>query len=257
MLHRIVLAIVAIVAAINLHGQMFEVVSLKPTVPGSPPMIGPAPGGERYHASGVTLKTMIQTAYHVRADQIAGGPYWLDRTRFDLEAKAERPSGAPELRAMLRNLLVERFRLELRTDTKDMPVYVLSVDKGGPKLTPHDAANAGEAVVDLKTVAPLHLKVTGTSASMELFAYRMGYLLDRPMVDRTGIKGDYDFSFEYTMEAPDSMHEGIVGHNGQPIDFSGPTIFAALRKEMGLRLEAGKGPVEALLITRAEIPQGN
>ena len=83
---------------------------------------------------------------------------------------------------------------------------------------------------------------------MDLFAYRMGYLLDRPMIDRTGLTGSYDFTLTYTMEPPDSMRPGMSGHDGRPIDFSGPTIFAALPKQMGLRLESAKAPVETMLI---------
>jgi uncharacterized protein (TIGR03435 family) len=96
MLRKIVLAIVV---AMSLCGQAFEVTSLKPSAPGSQPAIGPSPGGERLHASGVTLKTMIQTACHVRAEQVVGGPDWIDRDRFDMEAKAGRSSSGEELRA--------------------------------------------------------------------------------------------------------------------------------------------------------------
>jgi len=246
-------------ATLLLGGQLkFEVASLKPSAPGTPgPMIRPAPGGERYEATAVTLKTMIETAYRLRADQISGGPDWMDRDRFDLEAKAEKPSSSAELREMLKSVLAERFGLRFRVEEKELPVYVLSLDPGGSKLTAHGAKDAAEARVELTPTQPLHLKVMGTAASMDFFAFRLGYLLDRPVVDRTGLKGDYDFVLTYTMEAPESMHEGMVGHDGRPIDFTGPTIFSAIRQQLGLRLEAGKAPLQTFRIERAEKPAGN
>ncbi len=77
---------------------------------------------------------------------------------------------------------------------------------------------------------------------MEFFAYRMGYLLVRPMIDRTGIKGDYDFAFDYTIEPPPSMHEGMLVHNGQPVDFFRSNDFHS--SQDGIRLATGRGPLK-------------
>src|SRR5580700_7493452 len=126
----------ALLVAGALHAQSappasdlkFEVASVKPSIVSAFSSIGPAPGGERYLAHSVSLKTMIQTAYRVRADQIAGGPDWLNRDRFDIEAKAAQASSPQQLRAMLQNLLAERFHLQLRTEAKEGPVYLLTVD---------------------------------------------------------------------------------------------------------------------------------
>jgi uncharacterized protein (TIGR03435 family) len=236
----------------------FEVLSVKPSQPGSlVQSIGSAPGGERYQAKAVTLKTLIQTAYRVRADQIVGGPNWIGVDRFDLEAKAEKPSSEVELRAMLKSALSERFGLQFRSDTKELPAYILTAEKSGPKMTPHDPERTGEAKVAFTTLQPLHMKVAGTAASMELFAFRMNYLLDRPMIDQTGLSGGYDFTLTYTMEAPESMKEAMTTHGGQPIDFTGPTIFKALREQLGLRLEPAKAPVEIMSISAVSKPVGN
>lgn len=255
----------AFLAAAVLHAQSappasdlkFEVASVKPSIVSAFSSIGPAPGGERYQARSVNLKTMIQTAYRVRADQIAGGPDWLNRDRFDIEAKAAHASSPQQLRAMLQNLLAERFHLQLRIEAKDAPVYLLTVDKSGSQLSPHAAERTGDARVEISNLKPLHVKVTGISASLDLFVFRMGYLLDRPLIDRTGLQGDYDFSLEFTLEPPSSMQEGMLGHDGKPIDFSGPTIFTALPRQMGLRLENGTAPVETLFVRSAEKPTEN
>jgi uncharacterized protein (TIGR03435 family) len=253
------------VAAVGLHAQStaqpsglrFEVASLKPSPLGlAITGFRLEPGGERYTGRNVTLKRMIWTAYHIRTNEIAGGPDWMDRDPFDLDAKAERPSTADEFREMLRNLLAERFHLQFRKEKKDLPVYLLTVDNSGPKLTPHDAQIGDDTRLERSPGLPLHIKVNAVSASMARFAWYMGSYLDRPMLDQTGLRGDYDFSLAYTMEPPATMQEGMLGHDGKPIDFSGPTIYQALRQQMGLRLEAGKGSVETMLIDHAERPVG-
>src|SRR5450432_2805332 len=113
----------------------FEVASMKPSEALGPNFgIRPAPGGQRYAASNCPIKLMIQVAYRVKPEQVIGGPAWLDTDRFDLQAKAEKPSTAEELHVMLMNLLVDRLQLKFHKDKKDMPMYALTVDKSGPKL---------------------------------------------------------------------------------------------------------------------------
>jgi uncharacterized protein (TIGR03435 family) len=250
---------IAVALPVVLTGQpKFEVLSVRPSESGSMTQsIGAAPGGQRYQAKSVTLRTLIQTAYRLRADQIVGGPNWIGEDRFDLDARAEKPSSEAELREMLKSALSERFALRFRSETKDLPAYILTVEKGGVKMTPHDPEAAGEAKVGFTTLQPLHLKVTGAAASMELFAFRMNYLLDRPMLDRTGLTGGFDFTLKYTMEAPESMKEGMLGHDGKPIDFTGPNLFQALREQLGLHLEAAKAPAPVISITNAEKPSAN
>ncbi|HLW76795.1 MAG TPA: TIGR03435 family protein, partial [Bryobacteraceae bacterium] len=112
------------IAQVNLQvppDLKFEVASLKPAAPDQRGAgIRPAPGGERYVASNATLKTMLSVAYRIRPEQITGGPDWVDNDRFDMNAKAEKPSNPEELHAMLINLLVERFQLKFHRDKKDM-----------------------------------------------------------------------------------------------------------------------------------------
>ena len=121
----------------------FEVASFKPSEAAGPGGgIRPAQGGQRYQATNCPVKLMIQVAYRVKAEQIAGAPGWLDTDRFDMEAKAEKPSSTDELHVMLMNLLVDRLQLKFHQEKKDMRIYALTVDKSGPKLTPHEAANA-------------------------------------------------------------------------------------------------------------------
>jgi uncharacterized protein (TIGR03435 family) len=235
----------------------FEVASLKPsTAEGRGGGIRPAAGGQRYEATNCSIKLMIQVAYRVKADQIVGGPAWLDSDRFDLEAKAEKPSSADELHVMLINMLQDRIQLKFHHEKKEMPMYVLTVDKGGPKLTPHEAANAGDPWIDQIQEKFLHIKMKATFAPMDYFAFRLSQLMDRPVVDLTNLHGGFDFNLEYTRELPPGFPEnGKI--NGEEPDTSGPTVFDAVKKQLGLELKAQKGPVEVIVIDRAEKPTGN
>ena len=235
----------------------FDVASLKPSAPGGRGGgIRPGPGGMRYAANNCPIKTMIQVAYRVKAEQIIGGPGWLDTDQFDLDAKAEKPSNADELHVMLMNMLVDRMQLKFHHEKKEMRMYALTVDKSGPKVTPHEAANAGEPWIDIATEKFLHLKMKATCAPMDYFAFRMSQLMDLPVVDLTNLPGGYDFNLEFTRELPPGFPEGGK-INGEDPDTSGPTVYAAVKQQLGLELKAQRGPVEVIVIDHAERPTGN
>jgi uncharacterized protein (TIGR03435 family) len=253
-------AAVTLVAIGLLSGQSalkFEVASIKPSQPGDPGGgIRPAPGGERYVASNVTLKLLITVAYRIKADQVAGGPAWMDADRYDMNAKAERPSSMEELHAMLQDLLADRFKLRFHRESKELPIYALIVDNDGPKLKPHEARSAGDPWID-QTVD--HFPQTtwhATFAPMDYFAWRLSMILDRPVVDQTKLKGGYDFDLKFTQQLPPDFPPGGL-LNGAPVDTSGPTIFEAIRRQLGLKLEREKGPVDILVIDHAEKPVEN
>jgi uncharacterized protein (TIGR03435 family) len=235
----------------------FEVASLKPS-DGTANISGirPAQGGQRYEAMNCPIKLMIQVAYRVKAEQVVGGPAWMDTDRYDMQAKAEKPSNADELHVMLMNMLVDRLQLKFHQEKREMAMYALTVDKGGAKLTPHEAANAGEPWIDQTQEKPLHLKLKATSVPMDYVAFRFSQLLDRPVVNLTNLAGGYDFNLEFTRELPPGFPEG--GRiNGEEPDTSGPTLFAALKQQLGLELKAQKGPVEVIVIDHVEKPTGN
>jgi uncharacterized protein (TIGR03435 family) len=199
---------------------------------------------------------MIQVGYRVKAEQIVGGPAWLDSEPYDLEAKAEKPSSADELHTMLMNLLVDRLLLQFHQEKREMRRYALTVASGGPKLTAHDAANAGDPWIDQNQVKFLHMQMKATCAPMDYFAFRLSQLMDRPVVDLTNLKGGYDFTLAYTRDLPPGFPENAK-INGEDPDTSGPTVFAAVRQQLGLELKADKGPVEVIVIDHAEKPTEN
>jgi len=230
----------------------FEVASLKPSQPGAKAGgIRPAPGGRRYTVAGVPLKLLFTVAYRIREDQISGGPGWMGTDLFDMNAEAERPSSMDELHVMLQNLK-ERFKLRMHSETKERPVYVLTVDKAGVKMNPHEIGSAGDPWIE----QPGFGKINARFTPMDYFAWRPSLILDRSVLDRTGLKGGYDFDLSWTPDLPPGFPEGGL-INGQPVDTSGPTVFAALEKQLGLKLEPQKGPVEVLVIDHVEKPVEN
>jgi uncharacterized protein (TIGR03435 family) len=231
----------------------FEVATIKPghNDGHGPSGIRPAPGGERYIATNITLKALITVAYRLRPDQVIGGPGWMDTDVYDMNAKAEQPSSLEELHLMLRDLLADRFKLRFHRDTKEMPIYALTVGKDGPKLKPHEAQSAGDPWIDVTFDPFPHATWHAKSAPLDYFAWRLSGILDRPVVDQTNLKGGYDFEFSYTADLPPGMQPGAL-LNGAAIDTSGPTIFEAIRKQLGLTLERGKGSVDTLVIDHAE-----
>jgi uncharacterized protein (TIGR03435 family) len=229
----------------------FEVASLKPSpadVRGGG--IRPAQGGERYIATGLPLRMLIMVAYQLKTDQITGGPDWMNTDRWDMNAKAEKPSSAEELHLMLQDLLADRFQLKFHRETKELPVYVLSVDKA-PKLTAHDAASAGDPWIDQAIQKIVQVKMSAKFCPMDYFAWRLGQVLDRPVINRTQLQGGFDFELNYTRDLPQGIPEGAL-LNGEPIDTSGPNIFNALKQQLGLKLDSQKGPVEILVIDHVE-----
>jgi uncharacterized protein (TIGR03435 family) len=103
---------------------------------------------------------------------------------------------------------------------------------------------------------PFHAKWKAVAASMGVLAFRLGMVMDRPVIDQTGLEGDYDFTLAYTMELPPDLSPDAK-INGQPIDTSGPSIFQAVRQQLGLALDARKAPVRVMAVDHVEKPSGN
>jgi len=222
----------------------FEVASVKPASPDEHIVDFRAYPGGRLQVTNQTLNVILRQAYGVEHYQITGGPAWLDTDRFDIEAKAEGEPTKAQMMAMLRTLLVDRFQLKVRRESKEGNVYALVVAKGGPKLQPPtgDRTYVGLYRNDPPTETGVHYSLAGKKATLALIAQHLAQEVGRPVLDRTGIQGEFDFKVDYAID-----------DNPE----SGPSIFAAIQQQLGLRLEATKGPVETLVIERAERPSGN
>jgi len=234
----------------------FEVASLKPSQPGGTGGgIRPAPGGERYLASNMPLKSLIMTAYRLQADQVLGGPSWMETDIYDMNAKAEKPSTIEELHLMLQDLLTDRFKLRFHHEARELPIYALLVDKGGPKLKANEGQSAGDPWID-NTFEQLKMTMHAKFAPMDFFAWRLSMVMDRHVIDQTKLAGGYDFDLAFTRELPAGAAPGAL-FNGAPVDTSTPTIFDAIRQQLGLKLERQKGLVDMIVIDHVEKPTAN
>jgi len=206
--------------------------------------------GGRYLAENITLRNLIVNAYDIRDFQISGGSAWIGSDRWDISAKPEtdvppNAEGNRKLQAMIRNLLAERFRLSVHTETKEMPIYALIVGKSGPKLQPSsEGANAASM-----SMGKGQLKIT--KGSLQMLSQTIASIVGRTVIDETGITGDYDFKLEFAPEQVTILKPGDASEK-QLAETDNPTIFTALQQQLDLRLESKKGPVKILVIDRAE-----
>ena len=183
-------------------------------------------------AENVTARQLIVQAYDLRADQVTGGPDWLDLDRFDLVAKAGTAAEDPQLRLMLRSLLTDRFRLAAHRETKDMRAYSLTIRKPGPQLTEWKEGYRF-APSQKKGVVGVY-RGHGTMQQLaEVLAHDP--LVDHPVVDRTGLSGVYVLRLEWKKYG---------------------TILSGL-KALGLRVHTERQPVEVLVVDEVESPREN
>lgn len=235
-----------LVAAMLTAQPSFEVAAIKPSDPDSQLKIDFAAGG-RLIVTHATLRFLIKIAYDVGDDQISGGPGWINSTRFDLQGKPSAPTtGNLAIRLRLQRLLADRFRLEMRRESKPLPIFALVTAKNGAKLKPDATPGASE----LKTGSGRGI-LTATRTDMPTLAHFLSEgQTGRPVQDMTGLAGTYDFRLEWT---PDPTAPGAA----PPADPNGISIFTALQQQLGLRLEARTGAADYFVVTRAEPPSAN
>lgn len=232
-----------------------------------------------FTARNVTLQMLIRSAYDVEENQISGGPKWFDRDSFNVQAKVDgsvidewrkltENQRRAEQQPMLQALLAERFKLVLHRETKELAVYGLTIAKKGPKLPeakPGDTYPGGLTGLDGQG-APNLLRVgrgviIGQAVSIGSFVHALTTELDRPVLDKTGLKGIYDFKLEWAPESQGTIWSRAGSESGTEapplLESSGPSIFAAIQEQLGLKLESQKGPVEILVIDHIERPSEN
>jgi uncharacterized protein (TIGR03435 family) len=231
----------------------FDVASVKPTPPDERRGIAhQPPGGQSYEIIGAPLSMIMTVAYSVTPRQISGGPGWVNTDRWNIEAKAERRGTSDELHDALARVLEDRFRLKVRRETRVLPCYLLTVDKKGSKMPVHDPA---DLVHEPFTGAPGR-GFSGKNATMNYFAFFLSRILDLNVIDHTNLPDHYDVDFQFVPDRSAIRANEPPGSEPPPLA-DGPDIFTALREQLGLRLEKGKGPVEFLVIEHAEKPSEN
>jgi uncharacterized protein (TIGR03435 family) len=268
----------------------FEAVSIKPNVSGSGSS-GTSTNQGRLRATNVTLKMLIMNSYRVQDFQVIGGPDWIDTARFDVQAKAEDgaipetrnqrddPNRIGPLELMMQSMLADRFQLRLAHETRELPVYTLTIAKEGAKIKPvavdsNPAEPAGVSGADRGPAggAPaqgavgaggMSTNVSGTKGEMNAntvplsrFVQALSRQLRRPVIDQTNLKEMYTIHLEW---APDTLATGgnRAGADAPIADPAGPSLFTAIQEQLGLKLNSAKGPVEVLVIRSVEKPSDN
>jgi len=205
-----------------------------------------------FTATNMSLSSIIEFAYDVRSDQIAGLTGPVSSTRFDIEAKVVPPRDVPMpklteslLQAMIIPLLADRFNLKAHLQSKTMPVYDLVVDHGGPKFKfKEDDDEQDNSSINVNT-SNTDNTLSAKDATMSDIAAALSEEVHRQVIDKTGLKGDADITLKWTSDEAADQGGTVV------------SIFTAVEEQLGLKLQAAKGPVDTLVIDHAEMPSAN
>ena len=259
----------------------FEVASIKPSPQEGPDVKRPGldvrmlPGG-RLSAEKVLLRYFIQNAWGVEPFQISGGPDWINSAHYDIEAKAGGNPNNSQMRLMMQALLEDRFKLRLHHETKELPVYELTMAKSGDKLRAPKQGNCispdpsgpplppvpGQPIPCgrvLMMMSSSRVRMQGGRVSMAELVRVLSNVLGRTVVDKTGFTATFDVHLEFTpdqslgalpLPSPDSTR------SVPSPDLNG-TIFTALQEQLGLKLKSARGPVDVLIIDSVEKPSAN
>lgn len=225
--------------------------------------------GDVYIATNVSLKSLITEAYGIRDFQLQGASNWIDKDRFDVQARGDSagplPAGAQNidrarLLLKLQSLLEDRFRLKMHDETREPPVYALIVGKGGPKLKAAAESVAGQCGrpggpscpgTRIQCCEAGMMDLVATHVSMPLFAESLSQKMSRQVIDKTDIQGAFDIKLRWLREDLTPVAADVAG---EP---QGPAIFTAIQEQLGLRLEPARGPVRVFVIDSVERPTEN
>jgi uncharacterized protein (TIGR03435 family) len=233
----------------------FEVATIKPSDPNVPGNWFSVKG-RNYTTHNISLAGLIESAYGVHAKQIVNGPDWFDKDTYDLNAVPD-GEGQPsdkQWNTMMQKLLADRFKLTFHHEQRELPVFALTVGKDGAK---NMAENTGGGPLPSLFFQGTKggIMLPARNATMKDFTGLLQeVVLDRPVVDQTGLKGRYDFTLKW---APDDSQFG--GHVPSASDdpSAPPSLFTALQEQVGLKLTAQKTAVDVLVIDHVEKPSPN
>jgi uncharacterized protein (TIGR03435 family) len=241
----------------------FDVATIKPNGNGATSMQGLGFGGRSFMTQGTSLLDLISFAYEVQKKQIAGAPDWADRDRYDISAVPDTP-GAPnvaQMRTMLKKLLADRYGFKFHEEKREMPAFVLTVAKGGPKMKETEIKSNGPGF-GLRP-QPGGVDIPVINSDMRDFAmFLQSFLLDRPVVNQTALTGRFDFTLKFTPD--DTMFNGHPpplparpDSNRADTTEVEPSLFEAIQQQIGLKLDAQKTPVTVIAIDHVDKPTAN
>jgi bla regulator protein blaR1 len=263
----------------------FEVTSVKKSGPnrqGGPFRFGMQPGG-RFTVSGMPVSALLTMAYGIQRFQLIGGPSWINSDRFDINAVAEdvpvqpTPPGTPNrMQLLLRSLLKDRFALVVHNETRELPVSYLVVAredrKLGDRLRPSTVdcralfAARGRGAAPFEPPKPGEVppcgmmggfgRIAAGSIPMTQLASMLANMLSRPVYDRTNLSGNFDIQLDYTPDQMPQIPQGATLPPGFTLPSpDGPSLNTALQEQLGLKLDATRGPVDVLVIDSVAQPE--
>lgn len=210
-----------------------------------------------FRTANLSLRDLIQFAYGIPSSQILGSPAWFDSTMFDIDAKSDlavdvqlhalsSADAAHQKQLMVQALLADRFQLKAHDEMRELPLYALVAAKGGPKFRPSKISGT---TID---TYPARLHIAGSDDTIAILARELARILDRVVLNQTGLTGRYDLNLRWT---PDDRPAPPL--NGEPDPNAPPNIFTAIQEQLGLKLESRKGLVPVLVIDHVEQPSPN
>jgi len=233
----------------------FDVATIKPSNPD-----GQGQGfdiqGRHVTTVKTTVNNMITFAYELHAKQIVGGPEWLDTERFDVDGVPDM-EGTPsvkQFRMLIQSLLADRFKLVFHHDQRELSVYALTVGKNGPKLT--ETVRKANDLPDF-SIGRLGV-LTVINVTMRDFCHGMqSVVMDKPVVDQTGLKNRYDFSLTWTPDESQFVQMGARIPSPTNDPNAPPGIYTAIQEQLGLKLQATKAPADVIVVDHVEKPSEN
>jgi bla regulator protein blaR1 len=237
------------------QADVFDVASVKPQPWTGQGGVYVLVRGNTLNAEHASLDDLVSFAYNLRDVQLSGGPAWADRSHaklmdaelYQVVAKSGDPPPSMEVfRRMLQTLLAERFKLQLHHVQRNLPIYNLVVNKSGPKLKESAADSKFSSVMSSR--GKFAVRLVTTRMTVEHLVETLGTAAGRPVFDKTGLAASYDFTLEF-------VGENVAGEPDAAA--AGPSIFAALQEQLGLKLESAMAPFDTIVIDRAERPSGN
>jgi uncharacterized protein (TIGR03435 family) len=227
----------------------FDVVSIRPNNSGARGTTTNLNGGTVV-ITNVTVRGLILQAYSVPDAQLVGGPDWMSTARFDIQAKVETgPIRVSDFSPMLQSMMEDRFRLKSHRESREQPVFILTVARDGHKMK---AREGGQAVPGPGAIAqgaattsggPAGVEIVGSGIAMARLANMIAARVGRFVVDKTDLNGLYDMKLTFVPSAT--------------LESTGPSLSTALQEELGLRLDSGRGPVDVLVVDDIQPPTEN
>jgi uncharacterized protein (TIGR03435 family) len=267
------LAVTVLIATAQTPRPTFEAASVKFNRSSTPLVRISTPTG-RFSAVNATLRMLIRETYRLQDFRMIGGPRWMDIDRFDVEATAGASVPFDQIRAMTQTLLEDRFGLKTHTETRELPIFVLSLARRDAKLgdqikpsgadclpmtppagappppPPPPGPAQGGAPRCPSMMAPGH--ISARKMTIARLVTTLSLFLNREIVDRTALAGEFDFDLHWL---PDQLPP--IDVRNAPTDPTAPPLFTAMQEQLGFKLESSRGPVDVLVIDGAEKPEEN